>query len=68
MVSLKAEPALWVLGVGTENETALLTGFTVKLPDVPETEPWVAVSVVDWASTRVIEAVPTPAVKVTEDG
>ncbi len=42
--------------------------FTVKLVEVPVTAPWVAVSVVLWASKRVTEAVPTPAVKVTEAG
>jgi hypothetical protein len=30
--------------------------------------PWVAVSVVLWASTSVIDAVPTPAVKFTVAG
>ncbi len=42
---------------------------TVKLVEVPVTKPWVAASVVVWASVKVMpEAVPTPAVKVTEAG
>ena len=42
--------------------------LTVKLPEVPLIVPWVAVSVVVWASKSVMDAVPTPAVKVTEAG
>ena len=68
MVSLKAVPAVWVLGVGTEKAVAPPAVDTVKLPDVPVIEPWVTVSVVVWASLRVTDAVPTPAVKVTDDG
>ena len=40
----------------------------MKLVEVPLTVPWVAVSVVLWASKRVTEAVPTPFVKLTEAG
>ena len=50
MVSLKAVPAVWVPGFGTVKETGVARGLTVMLPDVPVTEPWVAVSVVVWAS------------------
>ena len=61
-------PAVW--GEGTVAMARLATvdeAFTVKLPDVPVI-PWVAVRVVDWASVRVMLAVPTPLAKVTEPG
>jgi hypothetical protein len=49
MVSLKVVPAVWDDGVGTVKEFKVVA-LTVKLVDVPVTELWVAVSVVDWAS------------------
>ena len=67
MVSLNAAPAVCVAGVGTEKDLAP-AGFTVKLPDVPVAAPWVAVDVVLWASKSVMDAVPTPPVKVTDAG
>ncbi len=43
-------------------------GLTVKFADVPATRPWVAVSVVDWASVRVIgTALSTPLLKVNDE-
>ena len=67
MVSLKATPAVWVPGLAGE-KLAAVPAETLKLPDLPVIDPWVTVSVVDWASVRVIDAVPMPAVKVTEPG
>ena len=57
-------PAICVDGVGTVNELKEFA-VTVKLPEMPVMEPWVAVSVVLWALTSVIEGVPTPRVKFT---
>ena len=68
MVSLKAMPAVWAPGFGTVKETGVARGLTVMLPDVPVTEPWVAVSLVVWASYRVTEAVPVPPAKATLAG
>ena len=48
--SLKAVPAVWVEGVGTVKWSADEAPLTVKLPEVPVRLPWVAVSVVLWAS------------------
>jgi hypothetical protein len=67
MVSLNAVPAICVAGVGTVNELNVFE-VTVKLPEVPAIEPWVAVSVVLWALTSVIEGRPTPKVKFTVAG
>jgi hypothetical protein len=44
-------------------------GATTMLPEVPVTdEPWATVNVVDWASTRVTGAVPSPLSKLTDEG
>ena len=68
MVSPKAVPAVWAPGLATVNELAPAAA-TVKLVEVPVTKPWVAASVVDWASVKVMpEAEPTPAANVTEAG
>ena len=54
-------------GVGSAKVLAD-AGDTVNDPVVPLSAPWVAVSVVLWASGSVIDAVPTPAVKFTVAG
>ena len=66
-VSLNAVPAVCVVGVGTVNVEAV-AGLTAKVAEVPVSAPRVAVSVVLWASKSVMEAMPTPLVKVTEAG
>ena len=66
-VTLNAVPAVSLPGLDTVKLLAP-AGDTVKLVDVPVIVLWVAVRVVDWASVSVMAAVPTPEVKVTEDG
>jgi hypothetical protein len=67
-VTLKAVPAVCELGVGTVKELAEFAA-TVKLGEIPLSALCVAVRVVVCASYNVIgDAVPTPAVNVTEDG
>ena len=70
MVSLKGVPAVWVPGLATEKPLVVVRADTVKLGEVPVRLGllWVAVSVVVWASNNLIDAVPTPAVKVTVAG
>jgi hypothetical protein len=69
IVAEKALPAVCAPGEASANELAVV-GFTAKPAVLPETELCVALSVVlSSASYNVIgDAVPTPAVNVTEDG
>jgi len=67
IVSLNEVPAV---GVGVDKvKLCAPAGLTVKVPETPEVAPADAtVSVVFWASKRVMLAVPTPLVKVIEAG
>ena len=67
MLTLKAVPAVWLAMVAILNAVAV-PAATVKLAEVPVSGLWAAVNVVLWASYSVIDAVPTPAVNVTEAG
>ena len=67
MVRLSPAPATGVVVAADSDREEAVVGLTVKLLDVPVI-PRVAVRVGDWASVRVILAVPEPLVKVTEAG
>ena len=67
-VSENAVPAVGVFGVLSTKVLAEPVPVTVKVPEVPVAEPWLAVSVVVWALNSVTVAVPTPFAKVTVEG
>jgi hypothetical protein len=64
-ISLKGVPAVGA-GVGRANAVAVAL-LTLKLAEEPVMNPAVAVNVVVSASYKVIDAVATPFVKVTDD-